>query len=356
MIDLVGRAAERLDLNATDTPTDKVEPWLTETPETPETPPSEAKADAKLEPTILASLAGEETISAPAPPPSPPPEAPFVSTEPSIIMAAAEKEFTAAQKERERTAEISLANHISINWTALEENGYLSPNNQQSLKAEEFRIIKRPLLRAAFNPEGRHKSIAHVAMVTSPCPKDGKTFTSINLAVSIASERDLHVLLIDADIRNRGLSKTLGLADRPGLMELLTKPDMNVPAVFLRTDIGNLAVIPAGQPIPGATEIFASQAMARLARDIATRYANRFIIFDAPPVLASSEPGVLASHVGQIVMVVRANETAKRAINQAVSLVTACPTVNFVLNQISLAAGPDRFGYYGTEDAPEARA
>jgi exopolysaccharide/PEP-CTERM locus tyrosine autokinase len=271
-------------------------------------------------------------------------------------MAAAEKEFAAAEKERERTAEIALANNITLNWAALEENGYLTPNNQHSVKAEEFRIIKRPLLRAAFNVEGRHKSIAHVAMVTSPTPRDGKTFTAANLAVSIAAERDLHVLLIDADIRNRGLSKIFGLADRPGLMELLTKPDMNVPSVLLRTDMANLAVIPAGQPIVGATEIFASQTMARLARDIATRYSNRFIIFDAPPVLASSEPGVLAAHVGQIVMVVRANETSKRAIAEAVALVNACPTVNFVLNQISLAAGPDRFGYYGKAVAPEARA
>ena len=350
MIDLVGRAAERLDLNQPAT-AEKVEPWLSE-PAAPE------PAAAELEPTILASLATEEIfVAPPAPPPPPPPEDPPVPVhEPSIIMAAAEKEFESAQKERERTAEIALANNITLNWAALEQNGYLTPTNQNLVKAEEFRIIKRPLLRAAFNVENRHKSIAHVAMVTSPAPRDGKTFTSANLAVSVACERDLRVLLIDADIRNRGLSKIFGLTDRPGLMELLTKPDMNVASVLLRTDMPNLAVIPAGQPIAGATEIFASQAMARLARDIATRYSNRFIIIDAPPVLASSEPGVLAAHVGQVVMVVRANETSKRAIAEAVSLVNACPTVNFVLNQISLAAGPDRFGYYGKAAAPEARA
>ena len=372
MIDLVGRAAERLDLNARPATSGKIEPWLDTS--------ARLSPDA-LEPTILASFTSEDLPPAlepvtdqatPQQTPEPEPEhaagvagmngtseantiaEPEASFESSFIEAAAELTRAEAAKVAEQTAKIIAANHITLDWVALEESGYLTPQSQRSLKAEEFRIIKRPLLRTAFDPEDRHRSIAHVAMVTSPAPGDGKTFTALNLAVSIASERDLHVLLIDADIRNRGLSRALGLTDRMGLMELLTKPEVSMPSVFLRTDVANLAVIPAGKPTSGATEIFASQTMARLARDIATRYPDRFIIIDAPPVLASSEPGVLASHVGQIVMVVQANQTTKRAIGEALALVNTCTTVNFVLNQISSSAGLDRFGYYGKYGETEA--
>jgi Mrp family chromosome partitioning ATPase len=156
------------------------------------------------------------------------------------------------------------------------------------------------------------------------------------------------VLLVDCDIRRMGLSKKLGMADRKGLMDVLMNPGLSLADVMLRTNIPNLAIIPAGQPVEAATEVFASAKMTALVDDIASRYPDRFIIFDAPPVLASSEPGVLAVHVGQTVMVVHANETSKRAIAQSIPLINGCPNVHFVLNRVTLAAGPDRFGYYGT--------
>ncbi|MHB1203962.1 MAG: AAA family ATPase [Rhodospirillaceae bacterium] len=353
MIDLVGRAAQRLNLN--------------EKPHTPEAAPPRRGADnPRLEPTILASLATEEPAGRPAA------DSPAVlGDEPLAARASLMDSFADAQVAREAAAREDVArstdaNTIAIDWTKLAKAGYLTPNTQNSQKAEEFRVIKRPLLRTAFGTEatrlahgytqGMHhrsgESNAHVIMVTSPGPGDGKTFNAINLAVSIASERDLQVLLIDADIRSRGLSRVLGVADRPGLMEVLTQSQPSAESVVLHTDMPSLSVIAAGSPMPGAAEMLASQAMTRLVHDIATRYKNRFVIFDAPPALATSEPGVLAGHVGQVVMVVRANETSRRAIVDAVALVNTCPTVNFILNQMSR---PQRFSYYG-EPAAEAHA
>jgi protein-tyrosine kinase len=344
MIDLVGRAAQRLDLNAGQR--------VQETPRTAET--------SRLEPTILASLATEDSGA-------PVMDAPSARDEPvaaraSLMDSFADAEMARETAARENAVHAAEANTITLDWAALEKIGYLTPHTQNSQKAEEFRAIKRPLLRTAFGTEatrlsqgytqGMHhrsgESNAHVVMVTSPGPGDGKTFNAINLAVSIAAERDLQVLLIDGDIRSRGLSRTLGIADRPGLMEILTQSLPSAQSVVLRTDMPSLSVIAAGSPMPGAAEMLASQAMTRLVHDIATRYKNRFVIFDAPPVLATSEPGVLAGHVGQVVMVVRANETSRRAIADALALVNACPTVNFILNQTSR---PQRFSYYGDPPA-----
>ena len=237
---------------------------------------------------------------------------------------------------------------VELDLVRLQKDGFLTPQNQRSLIAEEYRIIKRPLLRAAFDHTNDTNHLSHVVMITSARPGEGKTFTSINLAMSVATERDLHVLLVDCDIRRMGLSKRLGVADRKGLMDVLSDPNVALSDVILRTNVPNLTIIPSGQPVEASPEVFASAKMTRLVDEIARRYPDRFIIFDAPPVLASSEPGVLAMHVGQTVMVVQANETSKRAIAQSIPLISGCPNIHFVLNRVTLAAGPDRFGYYGT--------
>lgn len=234
---------------------------------------------------------------------------------------------------------------VEIDLVDLQKQGYVTPNHQRSLIAEEFRIVKRPLLQTAFRKSDDPTLHNHVVMVTSAKPDEGKTFTSINLAMSVASERDLFVLLIDADIRRAELGERMGVQGRKGLMDVLVEPDLNVSDVMVRTNIPNLSILPAGIPRENATELFASKSMTDLVDDIAARYSDRFIIFDTPPVLASSEPSVLALHVGQVVMVVHANLTSRKAIVQSLPLLSGCPNINCVINNLSLA-GTDRFGYY----------
>lgn len=313
-IDLVGRAAEHIDINARHEPT-------FERPAAPQAPER-----------VGAAIVADVMTAAPEP-----------LAEPVIVQASSAQ--TSPSPEPPAADPISL----DINWLHLEREGFLTPENQRSLIAEEFRIIKRPLLRAAFGRDNRaqRNGVAHIAMVTSPAPGDGKTFTAANLALSIASERDLSVLLIDADARRMGLSRLLGIAGRKGLVDALMTPSMSISDVIIKTDIPNLSVVAAGQMIDSPTEIFASQSMARMMTDIATRHPNRFIIFDAPPALASSEAGVLSSHVGQVIMVVQANETSRQAASQALSLVDGCPNVSFILNRVTMSAGAERFGRYG---------
>lgn len=324
MIDLVGRAAERLDLNAGAA-----------------TQPSDA-AETRLEPTILASLATEPAAAAAEQPRT------------SLLDSLADAQVTTRDTAQDRAAKIAAALRIDLDWDALAKAGFLTPNTQNSLKAEEFRAIKRPLLRAAFGTGLTHirrPGNAHMVMITSPHAGDGKTFTALNLAVSIAAEHDLQVLLIDADIRSRGLSKALGITDRPGLSDLLAQANPTAETVTLRTDMPSLSVIPAGSTMTSPAEVLASQAMTRLVHVLAEGDKNRVAVFDAPPALAASEAGVLAGHVGQVVMVAKANETSRRAIADALDMVNACPTISFVLNQISRSAVPQRYGYYGAAAA-----
>lgn len=248
------------------------------------------------------------------------------------------------EKPRAASADIE---RFDLDLVALQKQGFVTPNHQRSLIAEEFRIVKRPLLQNAFRKDTNSVAHNHVVMVTSAKPDEGKTFTSINLAMSVASERDLYVLLIDADIRRAGVGEQLGVKDRKGLMDVLVEPDLNVSDVLVRTNIPNLSILPAGIPRENATELFASKSMTDLVDDIAARYQDRFIIFDTPPVLASSEPSVLALHVGQVVMVVHANLTSRKAIAQSLPLLSGCPNINCIINNLSLA-GTDRFGYYST--------
>ena len=239
---------------------------------------------------------------------------------------------------------------VAIDLVKLQLAGYVTPNCEPTRTAEEFRVLKRPLLIKAFGAGARRVPNGHLVMITSARPNEGKTFTAINLSMSIASEPDLHVLLVDSDVHKIGLLDVLGIPADKGLVDLLADDGLDLADVLVKTNIANLTVLPAGSSLPQATELLASQRMVDVARELANRYPNRVIIFDAPPVLASSEPAALALHVGQIVVVVEADHTNQRAIEETLSLISACQNISFVLNKTSFPTSSDRFGsysYYG---------
>jgi len=303
-VDLIGRLAQQIDLNA-DLPHEAGPP-----PNFPEI------VAAKIEPIVSIT-----------PPPPPPPSAPDRSYDLPTLRKASPQ--------------------IALDLNELRNKGFLTPQSYRPNLAEEYRIIKRPMLRSAFSTDREYSDRDHIALVTSPHASDGKTFTAVNLGMSIASEQDVHVLLIDGDVRQRGMSRAFGVSSHRGLMDVLVNKDLSVSDVILRTNVRNLSILPAGHLVEAPTEMFASPKMREVIGEITRRYADRFVIIDSPPALASSEPGVLASYVGQVVMVVQANETTKEAIKEALALVDACSNVNFILNKVTLSAGSDRFGYTG---------
>lgn len=246
-------------------------------------------------------------------------------------------------------------NYEEIDLMRLQLAGYITPHTERTRMAEEYRIVKRPLLLTAFMPGDRKIRNGHMIMVTSCRPGEGKTFTAINLAMSIASERDLHVMLIDTDVHQNDLIHGLGIKAERGLVDLLIDENLDVADVLIRTNVPNLSVLPAGTHTRQATELMASQRMVDLANDIAARYSDRVVIIDAPPVLASSEPGVLAMHVGQVVMVVEVGRTSRRAIEQALSLISVCKNISFVLNKTGEGVGSHQFGAYSYYGGPGTR-
>lgn len=237
---------------------------------------------------------------------------------------------------------------IDIDLNRLRLAGMVVPNSDSSRIAEEFRIIKRPLLLKAFAKGADRLENGHVIMVTSARPDEGKSFVALNLAMSLASEPNLNVLLVDADFHNPTVPLGLDFKSERGLIDALLDDTIDLGDVLLRTNLSNLTILPAGRRHPSATELLASKRMVQLVDEIARRYADRVIVFDSPPVLASSEPSVLALHVGQIAFVIEAEATGRRAVEEALSMVSGCKNISLILNKRRGWMGSEHFGaYYG---------
>lgn len=237
-----------------------------------------------------------------------------------------------------------------INIERLKAYGYVTPDAPRSQIADEFRVIKRPIIRNAQGASGVKVHNGNLVMVTSALPGEGKTFTALNLAMSLTMELDTTVLLVDGDVSHPSLPKLLDVPASPGLLELLTRDDLDVADALLRTNIENLSVLAAGSHQRRATELLASEQMAILLRDLATRYADRIIVFDSPPLLATTEARVLASHMGQIVMVVAADSTRQTEVNLALSTIESCDIVLMMLNKADKTDVGAYYGYYADDE------
>lgn len=235
---------------------------------------------------------------------------------------------------------------VEINMEGMRATGIVTANAEGSLVAEEFRLVKRPLLLKAFDRGPGAIRNGNLIMVSSSNANEGKTFCALSLAMSIAVERDLTVMLVDADLANPNVPEMLGFEAELGLLDMLADDDLELSDVLVRTSLKNLTVLPAGRSHHLATELLASERMERLVEDIAQRYSDRVIIFDSPPTLVSSIPGVLALHVGQIVYVVQADLTTQGAIDAGLGLISACKNIYLLLNKTRAIGEADSFGAY----------
>lgn len=242
----------------------------------------------------------------------------------------------------------------TLDLDAIAATGLLVPNAARSQLADEFRVIKRPLIANAMGKVSGPIPNGNLIMVTSALPGEGKSFTAINLAISIAMELDNTVMLVDADVARPSVLNMLGLPPAKGLLDVLQQNSVDISGVLLRTNIEKLSILPSGTPHPRATELLASDTMVRLLDDMASRYSDRIIVFDSPPLLLTTESRVLATHMGQVVIVVNAENTAQAAVKQALSTIESCPLKMMVLNQVRQAKA-DSYGYgygygYGNEN------
>jgi Mrp family chromosome partitioning ATPase len=237
----------------------------------------------------------------------------------------------------------------AVDRASLAEKGFIVPDSPAGPLAEEFRIVKRQLLlgMGAGSPVAADKR--RTVLVCSAQPDEGKTFCAVNLALSLAGERDMEVLLVDADFPKPEVLSILGIeAKGAGFVDSLADPSLDPERLVVRTDIGNLSVMPAGRYENDVPELLGSERTARVLERLTGGRPGRIVIFDSPPALMASAAAALAAHVGQLLLVVRADQTNEADLKEAAGLLSGCPQISLLLNGTGFAATGRRFGsYYG---------
>jgi protein-tyrosine kinase len=237
--------------------------------------------------------------------------------------------------------------HADVDLVALAEAGFIVPGAPPSPLSEEFRIAKRHLLIQAFggrNSEPLEKG--RLILMCSAQPNEGKTFCSVNLALSLAAETDVDVLLIDADVAKPEVLSTLGLPGGAGLMDALADPKIDPETLVIETNIPNLSVLPAGRQTNNDTELLASDRTPALIERLIADNPRRIIVIDSAPALAASPASSLALHVGQITMIVRADQTTENEVREALAMLESPARVQLVLNRVTYIGSSRKFGYY----------
>ena len=236
---------------------------------------------------------------------------------------------------------------VTVDRRRLREEGFLAPDEYERRMADEYRRIKRPIIAHAFGLNATTVESGNLVLVSSAISGEGKTHTCINLALSLATERDRTVLLVDGDVPKPHISRLFGIDQEPGLLDLLDDEPPPVEDVLVRTDIPRLSILPAGHWRDQATELLASERMRRLCKELATRYPDRIVLFDSPPLLAATEAQAIAAEVGQVALVIAENITARDDVRGALALIDQDKAVNAIINKSRVPAMSSYYGGYG---------
>jgi len=250
---------------------------------------------------------------------------------------------------------------VYLDIEQLRQAGRLPSVEMAAQTEEEIRRIKWPLLKDIAGSGGSPPARNNVVLVTSALPGEGKTFTSLNLALSIVRDRELRVVLVDGDVARPGLTPTLGLEGQPGLVDALEDTAQDVGSVTYQTDVDGLFFVPAGKWHPHAPEFLAGSRMPEIIEALSQRVRQGVIILDSPPLLSTNEAQVATRYAGQVLLVVRADSTPQQAVLDAVALVDNSARVSAVLNHcqapvLSRYYGQYHFGYgYGQHHGRQDR-
>jgi len=240
-----------------------------------------------------------------------------------------------------------ISRSIELDLEDLEQRHFVSLSSKRRAINEEFSVIKRKLINNAFGQLSSSLKHPNLILVSSSRPGEGKTFTSVNLALSIALEQDKTVLLVDADVLRPQVAKTLGFESGIGLTDYLSSDDIDVQDIILSTNVERLKIIPAGRAHHLSTELLASKKMAELVDEFATRYKDRIVLFDAPPLLGVNETAVVAMMCGQALIVLEENKSKLAEIEQSIALIPPEIAVGFVINKAHRTqVGEYGYGYY----------
>ena len=256
-------------------------------------------------------------------------------------------DWTARAEAQEARAPEWVADGMAVvDRVKLAEAGFIVPDAPVTGLAEEFRLIKRRLLanidRLGMLPAEKRRSV----LVCSGQPKEGKSFCAVNLALSLAGERDVEVLLVDGDFSKPDVPAMLGIAGGPGLVDALADPQVDPERFVIRTDVPGLSVLPAGRKQNNVPELMASGRTREVLARLVAGDSRRIILFDSPPALMASPATVLAGHVGQVLVVVRADQTTEADLRETIGLLSSCDQVALMLNGAAVAVSGRNYGAY----------
>ena len=195
-----------------------------------------------------------------------------------------------------------------------------------------------------------------VIMVTSAVPGDGKTFTSINLAFSMALERDISVLLVDCDVAKHHITDIFGLRDEDGLLDALTDETLDLESLVVPTNVRGFRFCRRARASEATAELLSSNRMRQIVASLCARNPRRILLLDSPPLLITNEGRALVKIAGQVVLVVRAGDTPRHAVQDAVGMFDPQQAGGIILNQVAVTGGESYYGYgsYGSYGADEA--
>lgn len=246
---------------------------------------------------------------------------------------------------------------VNIDKEALRAMRLMPPTAMERRAASQYQRIKRPLVAAARGKTDPPIENGHLIMLASALPGEGKTFTSINLALSLAREKDIEVLLVDADVAKPHVSRVLGVDAERGLLDLLADGNLHPESVILGSNVPGLTILPAGKHTEMATELLASERMHQIAAELAVGGGGRrIVLFDSPPLLLSTESQALISSIGQVVLIVRAESTPRSAVMSALETLGDSKPISLILNQSSIEPDAGHYGYGSYGDAPVSEA
>jgi protein-tyrosine kinase len=238
------------------------------------------------------------------------------------------------------------ARRMTLDLPALRARGYLPEEGVTRQIADHYRRIKRPLIDKAVSGSVTVGE-PRVIMITSALPGDGKTFTSINLAMSMALERDISVLLVDCDVAKRHVSEIVGMGEDSGLIDAVIDETLDVESLVVGTDHRGLSILPAGTRATGTAELLTSKRMRHIVATLCARAPRRIVLLDSPPLLITNEARALAKMAGQVALVVRAGRTPRDAVTDALALFEAEQAGGIVLNEVNIGKSEGYYGYYG---------
>ena len=254
-------------------------------------------------------------------------------------------------------AKAEIGTPFVIDEAFLRAQGFCVPSEKPQRLALEMRAMKRRLLRRlGFRKAGRRRGgegvVAtrqrNVVLTTSTRPAEGKTFTAINLALSLALEDGIGVVLIDADVPRPKVLSHFGLSAETGLTDLIARPgEVRLADCLLRAKDAPLAILPEGSHSGSATELFSRDDAGAVLREVSQRFSDRIVIVDAPPVLATAEATILARMVDEVCFVVEANGTPEPAVAAALDeVLDVTDRISLVLNRCLVAESAIHYGSY----------